>query len=162
MFVQNLKPFHQFNLWTPWLICSCRFLPASFSKEAGPNVLPCFSEDSPPDLDIFLCGYRSSSRRQSRLHTWHNSHHHLRLCDNRNSPFIASRKSIKTFLKSLFRNRYRIGLCSPAYYFCLPRVLSHLSLDWLTTNGIPLFYPFIREAYSAELFFQHWHLTLWF
>ncbi len=68
--------------------------------------------------------------------------------------FIASRKSVKSFLKSLLRTdivlMFKPGILLIAYL----GVLSHLFLDWLTTYRIPLFYPFSREAYAAELFFR--------
>jgi len=84
----------------------------------------------------------------------HNSHHYLRVCDNRDSPFIMSRKSAKTLTKSLFRTDIYLKMKSSILFFAYLGVLSHLFLDWLTTYGIPIFYPFKREVYAAELFFS--------
>lgn len=38
--------------------------------------------------------------------------------------------------------------------FAYAGVLSHLFLDYLTTRGAPLFYPFVAARYSAEIFYM--------
>jgi len=38
--------------------------------------------------------------------------------------------------------------------FAYAGVLSHLFLDYLTTRGVPLFYPFVVDRYSAEIFYM--------
>ena len=38
--------------------------------------------------------------------------------------------------------------------FAYAGVLSHLSLDYLTTKGVPLFYPFSAARYSADIFYM--------
>jgi inner membrane protein len=38
--------------------------------------------------------------------------------------------------------------------FAYAGVLSHLFLDYLTTRGVPLFYPFVTGRYSAEIFYM--------
>lgn len=36
--------------------------------------------------------------------------------------------------------------------FAYAGIISHLFLDYLTTRGVPLFYPFVATRYSAEIF----------
>ncbi len=67
--------------------------------------------------------------------------------------FIASRKYFQDLLAYAFRTNIRLTIIPRLLVFAYVGVLSHLFLDWLTTFGLALFYPFSSARYSAELFF---------
>jgi inner membrane protein len=45
-----------------------------------------------------------------------------------------------------------LDFSAPCLAFAYAGIISHLFLDYLTTRGVPLFYPFIAARYSAEIF----------
>jgi inner membrane protein len=45
-----------------------------------------------------------------------------------------------------------LDFSAPCLAFAYAGILSHLFLDYLTTRGVPLFYPFVAARYSAEIF----------
>jgi len=65
--------------------------------------------------------------------------------------YIASRKGIKKRVQKYFNFEPVFSLRTIAYAYA--GVLIHLLLDYSTTRGVPLFYPFETTRYSAELFF---------
>ena len=67
--------------------------------------------------------------------------------------FIASRKYFQDLLAYAFRTNIKLTFIPGLLVLAYVGVLSHLFLDWLTTFGIPLLYPFIASRFSAELFF---------
>lgn len=67
--------------------------------------------------------------------------------------FIASRKYFQDLLAYAFRTNIRLTMIPGLLIFTYAGVLSHLFLDWLTTFGIPLLYPFSVQRYSAELYY---------
>ncbi len=67
--------------------------------------------------------------------------------------FIASRKYFQDLLAYAFRTNIKLTLIPSLLVFAYIGVLSHFFLDWLTTFGILLLYPFSMNRYSAELFF---------
>ncbi len=67
--------------------------------------------------------------------------------------FIASRKYFQNLLAYAFRTNIRLAMQHKLLVFVYLGVLSHLFLDWITTRGIPLFYPFSTIRYSAEVFY---------
>lgn len=67
--------------------------------------------------------------------------------------FIASRKYFQDLLAHAFRTNIRLTMIPSLLIFTYIGVLSHLFLDWLTTYGIAVLYPFSTERFSAELFF---------
>jgi len=67
--------------------------------------------------------------------------------------FIASRKYFQDLLAHAFRTNIKLSMTWGLLAFAYAGLLSHLFLDWLTTRGIPLLYPFTMQRYSAELFY---------
>lgn len=65
--------------------------------------------------------------------------------------YIASRKGIKKKVQKYFNFEAVFTRRNIAYTYA--GVLIHLFLDYSTTRGVPLFYPFETTRYSAELFF---------
>jgi inner membrane protein len=45
-----------------------------------------------------------------------------------------------------------LDFSAPCLAFAYAGIISHLFLDYLTTRGVPLFYPFVAARYSAEIF----------
>lgn len=65
--------------------------------------------------------------------------------------YLATRKGIKKKVQKHFNFEPVFSYRNIAYAYA--GVLIHLFLDYTTTRGIPLFYPFETTRYSAELFF---------
>jgi inner membrane protein len=65
--------------------------------------------------------------------------------------YIASRKGIKKRVQKYFNFEAVFTWRTIAYAYA--GVLIHLFLDYSTTRGVPLFFPFETTRYSAELFF---------
>ena len=65
--------------------------------------------------------------------------------------YLASRKGIKKRVQKYFNFEPVFTWRNIAYAYA--GVLTHLFLDYSTTRGVPLFYPFETTRYSAELFF---------
>jgi len=65
--------------------------------------------------------------------------------------YLASRKGIKKRVQKYFDFEPVFSGRNIAYAYA--GVLIHLFLDYSTTTGVPLFYPFETTRYSAELFF---------
>lgn len=65
--------------------------------------------------------------------------------------YLASRAKVKTNVRRLidFEPMTRIRAVGFAY----AGVIIHLFLDYVTTRGVPLFYPLDTARYSAEIFF---------
>jgi len=45
-----------------------------------------------------------------------------------------------------------LDFSTPCLAFAYAGIISHLFMDYLTTRGVPLFYPFVAARYSAEIF----------
>jgi len=65
--------------------------------------------------------------------------------------YLASRKGIKKIVQKYFNFEPVFSRRNIAYAYA--GVLIHLFLDYSTTRGVPLFYPFETTRYAAELFF---------
>ena len=67
--------------------------------------------------------------------------------------FIASRKYSQDLLARTFRTDIKLTLVPITLIFTYVGVLTHLLLDYLTSFGLTLLYPFSAARFSAELFF---------
>lgn len=65
--------------------------------------------------------------------------------------YLAARK--KDLIKRVLKLEPEIRFTSSAFVFMYLGVLIHLFLDYITTRGVPLFYPFEVKRWAAELFF---------
>ena len=63
---------------------------------------------------------------------------------------LASRVQILTIVQRFIS--LDLDFSAPCLAFAYAGILSHLFLDYLTTRGVPLFYPFVAARYSAEIF----------
>lgn len=67
--------------------------------------------------------------------------------------YIISRASINGFISHLIRRDIKIKFNKRNVLLAYFGVLTHLFLDFLTTGGIPLFYPFSLTRYTANLYY---------
>ncbi|VVB59350.1 LexA-binding, inner membrane-associated putative hydrolase [uncultured archaeon] len=67
--------------------------------------------------------------------------------------YVASRKPVLSVLNYFFKSKISLAITPKLLFFTAIGTLSHLFLDFTTTYGIPLFYPFSLQRYSMELFF---------
>src|SRR5659263_548330 len=65
--------------------------------------------------------------------------------------YLASRKRIKKRVQKYLNFEPFFSSRTIAYAYA--GILIHLFLDYSTTRGVPLFFPFETTRYSAELFF---------
>lgn len=66
--------------------------------------------------------------------------------------YVASRDSVKKAIGKFFD--FDIELSPVALTLAYIGVLSHLFLDYLTTRGVPLFYPMYSARLSADIFYH--------
>lgn len=71
--------------------------------------------------------------------------------------YVASRNPIKKAIGKFAE--FDVELSPIALAFAYTGVLSHLFLDYLTTRGVPLFYPMYSPRLSADIFY-HTELTI--
>lgn len=64
--------------------------------------------------------------------------------------FLVSRNSIKVRSRGFITEDLEFSLSALAYAY--GGIISHLFLDFLTTGGVPLFYPLTATRYSAGIF----------
>lgn len=64
--------------------------------------------------------------------------------------FLVSRNSIKVRSRGFITEDIEFSLSALAYAY--GGIISHLFLDFLTTGGVPLFYPLTATRYSAGIF----------
>ncbi|WP_321422827.1 metal-dependent hydrolase [uncultured Methanobacterium sp.] len=67
--------------------------------------------------------------------------------------YIISRPSVNGFISHLIRRDIKIKFNKRNVLLAYFGVLTHLFLDFLTTGGIPLFYPFSLTRYTANLYY---------
>lgn len=65
--------------------------------------------------------------------------------------YLAARK--KDLIKRVLKLEPEIRFTGSAFVFMYLGVLIHLFLDYITTRGVPLFYPFEANRWAGELFF---------
>lgn len=66
--------------------------------------------------------------------------------------YLTSREKIKSFLGKFIKFDLDFSISSLAFVYA--GVLIHLIMDFSTTRGVPLFYPWQSQRYSADIFFQ--------
>lgn len=66
--------------------------------------------------------------------------------------YVISRKQVNGFISSIIRRDISVKFTKTTVAIAYFGVLIHLFLDFLTTKGIPLFYPFSITRYAAELY----------
>ncbi len=64
--------------------------------------------------------------------------------------FLASRDPVKARTRGLITEELQFSPLTLAYAYA--GLISHLFLDFLTSGGVPLFYPLTAARYSAEIF----------
>ena len=64
--------------------------------------------------------------------------------------FLATRDQVLARLQRFIS--LDLDFSAPCLAFAYAGIISHLFLDYLTTRGVPLFYPFVAARYSAEIF----------
>lgn len=67
--------------------------------------------------------------------------------------FIISRQPIQDLIGKIIRRDLNLVFNWKTVLLAYFGVLTHLLLDFLTTGGIPLFYPFTMERFSAHLYY---------
>ncbi|MDD4650704.1 MAG: metal-dependent hydrolase [Methanothrix sp.] len=65
---------------------------------------------------------------------------------------LASRQPVRTFLSRFIK--YDLIFSPASMAFLYAGVLLHLFVDYTTTRGVPLFYPWQAARYSADIFSQ--------
>ncbi len=66
--------------------------------------------------------------------------------------YLASREQIKGFLSRFIK--FDLKFSAESLVFVYAGVLMHLFVDYTTTRGVPLFYPWLDARYSANIFSQ--------
>lgn len=66
--------------------------------------------------------------------------------------YFASRIPVKSFIQRFVN--FDLDFSIPLIAIAFIGLISHLFLDFLTTRGAPLFYPWDSVRYSADIFFQ--------
>jgi len=66
--------------------------------------------------------------------------------------FLATRDRVLTRAQRFVKLDLDFSVSCLAFAYA--GILSHLFLDYLTTRGVPLFYPFVADRYSAEIFYM--------
>lgn len=67
--------------------------------------------------------------------------------------YVLSRKSITNFIGKIIRRNISLEFTSKTVIIAYFGAVIHLFLDFLTSRGIPLFYPFTMERFSAEIYY---------
>lgn len=66
--------------------------------------------------------------------------------------YVISRKEINTFIGNIIRRDISVEFTLKTVGIAYFGAVTHLFLDFLTTRGIPLFYPFTLQRFSAEIY----------
>jgi inner membrane protein len=67
--------------------------------------------------------------------------------------YIISRRPVKSFISKLIKRPLDIEFNRKNVFLAYFGVLIHLFLDYLTTGGIPLFYPISLTRFSANIYY---------
>lgn len=73
--------------------------------------------------------------------------------------YIVTRQPIQEFVRKLIKRDINLIFNWKTVLLAYFGVLTHLFLDFLTTGGIPLLYPFTMERFSAHLYYYTDALT---
>lgn len=66
--------------------------------------------------------------------------------------YVVSRKQVNEFISNLIKRDLTVKFTKTTISIAYFGVLIHLFLDYLTTLGIPLFFPFSITRYAADLY----------
>ena len=66
--------------------------------------------------------------------------------------FVLSRKQVNEFISNIIRRDISVKFTKTTVAIAYFGALTHLLLDFLTTKGIPLLYPFSVTRYAAEIY----------
>jgi inner membrane protein len=66
--------------------------------------------------------------------------------------YVISRKQVNNFIGNIIKRDISVKFTKTTIGIAYFGVLTHLFLDYLTTLGIPLFFPFSITRYAAEIF----------
>lgn len=67
--------------------------------------------------------------------------------------YVISRKQINDFIGNIIRRNISVDFTLKTVVVAYFGALTHLFLDFLTSRGIPLLYPFSLERFSAEIYY---------
>lgn len=67
--------------------------------------------------------------------------------------YLISRKQINEFIGRIIRRDISVEFSLKTIGIAYFGALTHLFLDFLTSKGIPLFYPFTLQRFSAEIYY---------
>lgn len=67
--------------------------------------------------------------------------------------YVISRKSINGFISNLLKRDLSVKFTLKTVGIAYFGALTHLFLDFLTSRGIPLLYPFTLQRFSAEIYY---------
>lgn len=67
--------------------------------------------------------------------------------------YIISRPAVKGTISQVIKRPINVEFCWATVILAYFGVLTHLFLDYLTTGGIPLLYPFSLTRYTANLYY---------
>lgn len=67
--------------------------------------------------------------------------------------YVISRKSINGFIGKIIRRDISVEFTLKTVGIAYFGALTHLFLDFLTSKGVPLLYPFTLERFSAEIYY---------
>lgn len=73
--------------------------------------------------------------------------------------YIVTRRPVQEFVAKIIKRDYKLIFTWKTVLLAYFGVLIHLLLDFLTTGGIPIFYPFSMERFSAHLYYYTDALT---
>jgi inner membrane protein len=66
--------------------------------------------------------------------------------------YILSRKQVNSFISNIIKRDISVKFTKTTIAIAYFGALTHLFLDFLTTKGIPLFYPFSITKFAAEIY----------
>jgi inner membrane protein len=66
--------------------------------------------------------------------------------------YILSRKQVNSFISNIIKRDISVKFTKTTIAIAYFGALIHLFLDFLTTKGIPLFYPFSMTKFAAEIY----------
>ncbi|HNS24996.1 MAG TPA: metal-dependent hydrolase, partial [Methanobacteriaceae archaeon] len=67
--------------------------------------------------------------------------------------YILTRPAVKSFINKLTKRPFNVEFNAESVSFAYFGVIVHLFLDYLTTGGIPLFYPISLTRFSANIYY---------
>jgi inner membrane protein len=66
--------------------------------------------------------------------------------------YVISRKQVNSFISNIIKRDISVKFTKTTVAIAYFGVLTHLFLDYLTTLGIPLFFPFSITRYAADIY----------